>query len=261
MNIFYTIREQLSKHGIFFIVCLSGVLLVGVLKEEFLLASQIIAILLSLVYYGLSTFIQRWRERIAIVFQAVLLTAAGSMLFLFLEEVIFKIILLVFLVALHSFFVFHLRFTRHENAEDIRKGMLDSMRVLTQINFFLIATLFYAPLFYFNVRFGFYYALPFLALAAALVWNIAWVEGVGMPQRMLHTCVVVLVLLEVSLAQLWLPSSYMGQALITSIVFFLMYDVLIKPQPPDSPSTIDRRASFLIAFVVLVLLVVFSQWR
>lgn len=256
-----SVRQQFSSRWYLYCACLFLLLSIGAARDEFLIAMQIGSILLTVLYYGLLPVLTGWRERFAFFFQPVLLTLSSSLILLFLEETLFKFLLIVVLTSLHAFFLFHLRCSRREPGDDMRKGMLDSTRVLTQVNIFFLALLFFAPLFYFNIRHGFLFAVPFLILTACLIWNGAWIEGMAYPQRLLTTTVFSLVLLEVTLAQLWLPSSYMVQALGSSVIFFFFCDWLIYGENRGQRSVNDRMLSFTLGVGVILCIWMVAQWR
>ena len=201
MTQFDAISQQFSRAWIFFIVCLFVFLTAGVLQDSFLLAGQIIAVLLTVLYYSVVVAVHGWRTRVAFLFQPVLLSVTCSTLLLYLEETAFKIILVALLAGLHAFFLFHLRYALKEHSLDMRKGLVDSMRILTQVNMFFLAAVFYAPLFYFNIRFAFFFALPFFTLSVMLLSTMMWIEEVASSRRLLLVCTALLLLLEVALIE------------------------------------------------------------
>ena len=261
MPLLAVLRKKFSQAWLAYVSCFFVLLTVGSIKDDVLIPVQIGAVLLTLAYYLSLDGISNGKERGALFFQPILLTISGSVLLLYLEETLFKMIVVVVLSLLHALYLFHLRYSCRESGSTLRKGMLDSIRVLTQFTVFFLAALFFVPLFYFNVRYGFLFAVPFLTLVACVVWNIAWFEGLAGPRRFLTTAVFILVILEVTLVQLWLPSSYMVQALGTSVTFFLLYDGLIKVENLQSRSVNNILVSFIIGLGVVVCIGLIAQWR
>lgn len=261
MTHFDTIRQQFSRGWLFFIVCLFVFLAAGVFQDELLIASQICVVLLTVLYYGAVVTVPGWRTRVAILFQPVLLSVTCSALLLYLEETMFKIVLITLLAGIHAFFLFHLRYALKEHAANIRKGLVDSMRILTHVNMFFLAAVFYAPLFYFNIRFALFFALPFFVLGGVLLSTMMWVEEVTPSRRLLLACIALFLLLEVTLAEIWLPSSYIVNAFITSVAFFLMYDWFLQAECTPPRTAKDRVLSLLLSAVVVLCIMVFAQWR
>ena len=261
MAYFDSIRQQFSQAWIFFVICLFVFLAAGVFQDGLLIASQIGAVLLTVLYYGAVVTVPGWRTRAALLFQPVLLSVTSSALLLYLEETVFKIVLIALLAGIHAFFLFHLRYALKEHAGDIRKGLVDSARILTHVNMFFLAAVFYAPLFYFNIRFALFFAIPFFLLSGALISSMMWIEEIVLSRRLLLTCIALLLLLEITLAEIWLPSSYIVNAFIVSVAFFLMYDWFLQAECTPPRTTKDRALSLLLSAVVVLCIIVFSQWR
>jgi|GEM_PF-6718990 len=253
---------KLRVHGwLLFVGCIALLLVVGIAVDQMLLPVGIAITLITGLYYGLMC--RRWQmpDKILIPLQPIVLSLTGSILLLFLEETYFKIILFFGLIILHLFFLFHLRYSRKMLEQDFQKGMLDSIRLIVFVNVFLASAAFYAPLFYFDIRYAYLYVVPYFAIVSCLFWSSAWIEGHGYPQRLLASIVFLLVISEVTVAQIWLPSSYIVQALITTTIFFLYYDWTIHKESEHVGREHDRFVALILALFVLSFLLILSQWR
>ncbi|MBI4599423.1 hypothetical protein HY732_00700 [Candidatus Uhrbacteria bacterium] len=255
------IRQWMLGHWPLFIGSVFLLLGIGIIKDELLIPIGGVGILVAAAYYGVVTSSGGWRTCGAFSFQPVLATASSSILLLFLEEPAFKALLLFALVGLHALFLFHLRYSFGKHAVDMRDTMSDTMRIFSQVNMFLLALIFFAPLFYYNIRYALFYVFPYVFLAAAIFSSCAWAEKIPLPRAMLYTAVFLCVLLEVTLAQLWLPSSYAVQALVSVIAFFLFTDSIIFMKDAAPRSVKERAISFLICILMIVWIVALAQWR
>ena len=261
MNGNQLIKALASRRWMAFPLCLIGVLGVGIYSDTLLLPFAIGAILGTALYYGILCRPFQMGERFFIWFQPVFLTTTGSILFLFLEETGFKVLLLAGMSILHIFFLVHFRLAKKDASHDMRNGMLDSFRLFSHVTFFFLALIFYAPLFYFTIRHALFYGLPFLILSAIITWNISWVEERTRSQQILYTTFFTFILAEITLAQLWLSASYVVQALIAYDVFFMVYGFVILKDDEAVRGKRNMNSSLIFGLSVLLLLIVFSQWR